>query len=170
MSFRSVSASARHILKTFSPPGEASTRECRAAPMVIWAGGARGSFTTLQICPSVISWFMMLMPRPCSTMDIAEKVLHSGKADLGHDAVVSKQGLYVVITAQGRHDEIVLLAILQRISGCICQRMALRQQGQHRILRQGDPLIGHALLVAEKNRCPPCGRPATRIPPARCPP
>ena len=42
--------------------------------MVMREGGSTGSFTTLQMCFSVMSRFITLMPSPCSTMDMAEKL------------------------------------------------------------------------------------------------
>ena len=62
--------------------------------------------------------------------------------------IACKQRLHVVITAQGWHDEAVLLAPLQRVAVGTGQRMIPGQQGQHGVLGQWDPLEGHILLIA----------------------
>ena len=78
------------------------------------------------------------------------KVLDGGIADVGINVIACKQRLHVVITAQGGHDEAVLLAPLQRVAVGTGQRMIPRQQGQHGVLGQWDPLEGHILLIAEE--------------------
>ena len=70
-------------LRNIFTAGEASVLECSATPMVIREGGSTGSIAMLQMCFSVMRRFITLMPRPCSTMDMAEKLSMVVKRMLG---------------------------------------------------------------------------------------
>ena len=78
------------------------------------------------------------------------KALDGGVVDVGLYVAAGKECLHVVVTAQSRHDEAVVLAVLERVAVRLRQRVIPGQQRHHGILRQRDPLEGHILLIAEK--------------------
>ena len=78
------------------------------------------------------------------------KAFQRGKLHIRHNTVFGKKRCDIVIATQCRHNESVVGTLLQRVRLRSCQRMILRQQCQHGVLGQWDPLVGHPLLIAEK--------------------
>ena len=78
------------------------------------------------------------------------EALQRGELHVGHDTRPVEQGHQVVVAALGGHDEPVHGAVSQWIGFGAGKRVVLWQQGQHGVLRQGYPVVGHVLLIAEE--------------------
>ena len=63
-----------------------------------------------------------------------------------------QQAQNIVVPAQGGHDEVLLGTLGQGIGPPVRQRVAGREHRHHPVLRQGNPVVGHGGLVAEKGQ------------------
>lgn len=95
---------------------------------------------------------MMLMPMPCSIMAMAEKFSRVQNTTWGGDAIPFEQLQNVIIPTETGHNELFILAVFQGIGVLVRQRMIQGEDCNHGILSQGDPVVSHAVFVAEERK------------------
>ena len=80
------------------------------------------------------------------------EVLQRGEADVGCYAIAGEEGADVVVPPERGHDDRVIGAPLDRIGVRPREGVILWQDGDHGVLGQTDPVVGHRLLSAEEGQ------------------